>query len=137
MAWERVPASSRSDLLGALGAPLPEADRRDLGDRFGHDFRNIRIHDDERAAAAAEYRAAPFTVGQNIYFGRGAYDPRSAGGRALLAHELAHTGVDAGRPLAVRRGGPAGGCAEIYDDVDEQRDELARAGSKAHRMIQR
>ena len=126
------------EVLGALGGPLPEADRRDLGDRFGHDFRNIRIHHDERAAAAADaYRAAAFTVGQNIYFGRGAYDPRSAGGRALLAHELAHTVVDDGRPLAVRRGGPAGDCAEIYEDVDEQRDETARAGAKAHKMIQR
>jgi hypothetical protein len=126
------------ELLGAVGGPLREADRRELGDRFGHDFRNIRVHHDERAAAAAAaYRAAAFTVGQNIYFARGAYDPRSAGGRALLAHELAHAVVDGGRPLAVRRGGPCGGCAEVYEDVDEQRDERARAGAKAHKMIQR
>lgn len=126
-----------TDLLGASGGPLPSPLRHELGARFSHDLRNVRIYHDERAAAAADsYGAEAFTVGQNLYFGRGAYEPQSTAGRQLLIHELAHTVADRGQPLGVRRGGPAGGCARITDQVDEQRDESSRAGLAAHKQIQ-
>jgi Domain of unknown function (DUF4157) len=42
-----------------------------------------------RLAAAVSARA--FTVGQDIFFGPGQYQPASSVGRRLLAHELVHT----------------------------------------------
>lgn len=62
-----------------------------FSERTGLDFTRVRIHADAEAAASASRLAArAYTVGSNIYFGRGEYEPKSHGGRTLLAHELAH-----------------------------------------------
>lgn len=59
--------------------------------RFGHDFSQVRIHDDEKAAeAASAVNARAFTVGRQIVFGRAQYAPHTSAGRSLLAHELVH-----------------------------------------------
>ena len=50
-----------------------------------------RTHaDDESASAAHAIGAHAFTIGDDIYFGRGEYQPSTASGRALLAHEMTH-----------------------------------------------
>lgn len=70
---------------------LDSATRSYFEPRFGHDFRNVRIHRDGTAARSArELGARAYTVGTDIVFGRGQYAPQSEGGRRLLAHELAH-----------------------------------------------
>lgn len=66
-----------------------------LGARFGaqlHDnFSDVRIHADEHAAQMANaVDAKAFTVGKDIVFGANQYQPQSAQGQHLLAHELAH-----------------------------------------------
>ncbi len=78
--------------------------------RFGHDFSAVRIHDHAAAqAASAGLRARAFTVGEDIAFSSDGYDSRTAEGRHLLAHELAHvvqqrgSGPD-GAPRVHRRG---------------------------------
>ncbi len=43
------------------------------------------------AESTAAVGAAAYTVGRQIVFGAGRYDPHSNDGRRLLAHELAHT----------------------------------------------
>ncbi len=73
------------------GSPLPS----DLALRFarelGIDVTRVRIHtDDHAAAAAASISARAFTIGNDIYFARGAYDPTSEAGLQLIAHEMAH-----------------------------------------------
>ena len=76
----------------AGGEPLPEAVRLDMEARFAADFSAVRIHREARAArAAAGLAAAAFTVGSQIHFGAGRFDPASGEGRELLAHELTHT----------------------------------------------
>lgn len=58
---------------------------------MGHDFGDIRVHDDEEAAESARsIDAVAYTSGYDVVFGRGSYSPSSARGRRLLAHELAH-----------------------------------------------
>jgi len=90
------------DALEAPGRPLDPATRRSLESRFGYDFSGVRVHDDARAAAtAAGLEAAAFTVGEDIVFGVGRFDPASAEGRRLLAHELAHV-------VQQSRGAPGG-----------------------------
>jgi hypothetical protein len=55
------------------------------------DFSRIRIHTDARAAEAARaVRARAYTVGSDIVFGEGQYQPNTFEGRHLLAHELVH-----------------------------------------------
>lgn len=80
------------EVLRGGGAPLDRATRAFMEPRFGHDFGNVRIHTDERAAESARsVDALAYTVGSNIVFGSGRYAPGSSEGRRLLAHELTHT----------------------------------------------
>jgi peptidoglycan/xylan/chitin deacetylase (PgdA/CDA1 family) len=58
---------------------------------FGHSFANVRIHSDSAAASSArQFGARAYTHGGEIIFGSGQYQPDSASGQRLLAHELAH-----------------------------------------------
>ena len=73
------------------GRALDAATRRSMEARFGYDFAEVRIHDSTSAATAASgLQASAFTVGEDIVFGSGRFDPDTPQGRHLLAHELAH-----------------------------------------------
>ncbi|MGE0397307.1 MAG: DUF4157 domain-containing protein [Kofleriaceae bacterium] len=51
----------------------------------------VRVHADARAAALAEATSArAVTIGSDIYFGAGQYNPDQARGRELIAHEMVH-----------------------------------------------
>src|SRR6185436_13848411 len=90
---EKAPPA-RAHVDGALsspGRPLDAPARRSMEARFGYDFSSVRIHDDARSGAtAAGIDAAAFTVGEELVFAPGRFDPSSPDGRQLLAHELAH-----------------------------------------------
>jgi hypothetical protein len=78
--------------LSGQGASLPRSERSFFEPRFGHDFSEVRVHTDSRAAdLARNLGARAFTVGQDIVFGSGEYAPGSSEGRQVLAHELVHT----------------------------------------------
>lgn len=73
------------------GQPLPETNRNYFEPRFGHDFRQVRIHTGSRAADLARgINASAFTLGQEVVFGAGQYRPHSSDGQRLIAHELTH-----------------------------------------------
>lgn len=74
------------------GQPLAPDVRGFMEPRFGHDLSAVRIHDGARASElASAVHARAFTVGQDVFFGAGQYQPATGTGRALLAHELTHT----------------------------------------------
>jgi hypothetical protein len=74
------------------GSPLPAAVRGPMERRFGANFANVRVHTGEAAAEqSATLGANAFTVGEHIFFGRDKFQPQSASGQELIAHELAHT----------------------------------------------
>jgi Domain of unknown function (DUF4157) len=78
------------------GEPLDPDVRSDMESRFGRDFGHVRVHTDADAGASAlALGASAYTVGRDIVFSPGAYQPSSGGGKQLLAHELAHVGPDA------------------------------------------
>jgi Domain of unknown function (DUF4157) len=87
-----LPAQADVDpALDSPGRPLDSRTRRAMEARFGRDFSGVRIHDDARAAQTAEgIDAAAFTVGEDIAFAGGRFDPNTEQGRQLLAHELTH-----------------------------------------------
>jgi hypothetical protein len=92
------------DVLNSPGQLLDAAARAFFEPRFGHDFANIRVHADARAAESARaVNAQAYTVGMNMVFGAGRYAPTTEAGQRLLAHELTHalqqTGNDHGRTL--------------------------------------
>ena len=67
-----------------VGMPIASALTAPLKSWLGIDPSTVRIHTDRFAsAAAAALHANAFTVGQDIFFGAGQYDPmRPAGGEA-------------------------------------------------------
>jgi hypothetical protein len=87
-----VPADFTSRLGEESGAEIPGSARRDLEAGLGVPLDGVRVHTGPGAAEmAAQVSAHAFTVGQDIYFGRGQYDPASRSGYGLLAHEVTHT----------------------------------------------
>lgn len=70
---------------------LPQSVANDVGRTLGADLAHIRLHDGDQAASlASSARARAFALDGDIVFGRGQFDPGSARGRELIAHELAH-----------------------------------------------
>src|SRR5207302_6062309 len=79
------------DVLSSPGQPLDAGTRAFMEPRFGHDFGQVRVHTDARAAESARaVNALAYTVGQDVVFGAAQYAPETAAGRRLLAHELTH-----------------------------------------------
>ncbi|MDP2782638.1 DUF4157 domain-containing protein [Devosia sp.] len=79
------------EVLRSPGQPLDAATRAFMEPRFGHDFSSVRVHTDTKAAASARaVNALAYTVGHNVAFGTTQYEPGTAVGRRLLAHELTH-----------------------------------------------
>lgn len=77
--------------LASPGKPLEEHTRRVMETGLGHDFSNVRVHVDERADAAARaLGASAYTIGNDIAFASGKYDPESPAGKERIAHELTH-----------------------------------------------
>jgi hypothetical protein len=91
-----VPAAV-GEVLRSPGRSLPASARAALEPGFGRDFSGVRVHTDAKAAESARaVQARAYTVGQDVVFGAGQYDPDSLAGLHLLAHELAHTAQQGG-----------------------------------------
>ncbi len=143
----------------SAGQPLEPAARDAIAPRFGHDFSHVRVHTDATAAQTARSaRANAVTIGNNLYFDSGRYQPFSEQGRFLLAHELAHTlqqrtpgkateasaEKDANRAAAAavaggraKVGGPASGRLQRQDkaaaDADVERSKIVDVSKKTQR----
>src|SRR5207253_7958251 len=79
------------------GRPLEPGLRRDMEERFGYDFSRVRVHSDAVAVQSAQdVNAYAYTVGSDIVFGAGWFDPATRHGRRLIAHELTHVVQQAG-----------------------------------------
>jgi hypothetical protein len=80
------------DVLRSPGQPLDSATRAFMEPRFGHDFSHVRVHTGEKPEESARsVNSLAYTVGQDIVFGAGKYQPHTRDGLRLVAHELTHT----------------------------------------------
>ena len=71
----------------------------DVGAALGDSLADVRVHNDDHAAALSRaVSARAFTVGRDIFFGAGEYRPAAPQGRELLTHELAHVVQQRGAP---------------------------------------
>jgi hypothetical protein len=114
------------DVVSSGGKPLAPEVREDMEGRLGHDFSDVRIHDDGAAHdSARSVNAHAYTVGSDIVFQRDAYDPSSTEGRTTLAHELTHVVQQRSGPVD---GTPAGGGINVSDPSDRfEREASANA----------
>ena len=143
-----APASVEAATRGGGGTALdPTTQSRMAGAFGGHDFSRVRVHTDGGAAASsADIGARAYAVGQDLFFGDGAYQPGTAEGDGLLAHELTHT-VQQGHSGAAQRrvvqrfGGPgdppspaqAGPTATPGEDpIDNEGNHYRTVGGKSH-----
>lgn len=74
------------------GNPMDAGTLAEMETGFGSDFSNVNIHTDSKAEQMSQKLGAQaFTHGNDIYFNKGKYNPKSKEGKHLLAHELTHT----------------------------------------------
>jgi hypothetical protein len=105
------------------GRSLESGVRSQMESVFGVDFSHVRIHTDATAAELSEsLNARAFTVGHDVAFASGEYQPGTLIGDALIAHELAHT---------VQQGGASASTEPLrkgnveYNSLEEDADVSA------------
>jgi uncharacterized protein DUF4157 len=135
---QRVVALARSE---AEGSAMPDVERSiessrgggqaldhglqsRMGGALGADFSGVRVHTNAHADGLNHsLQARAFTVGQDIYFRQGEYNPGSSTGRELLAHELTH--VVQQTPGTVQTKADDGGCTCGSSAAQEPQMKLA------------
>jgi hypothetical protein len=79
------------DVLRSPSKSLDAETRAFMGPHFGHDLSHVRVHTDGNASnSARSISARAYTLGPDIVFGSGQYNPRTSRGQQLIAHELTH-----------------------------------------------
>jgi hypothetical protein len=110
------------EVLNSLGQPLDTATRDFMEPRFRHDFSQVRVHTDSRAGASAEeVNAQAYTVGRDVVFAPGQYQPNTEAGNAVLAHELSHVVQQEGTSDAT----PAKVISHPSDSSEREADAVA------------
>ncbi|TKW79857.1 MAG: DUF4157 domain-containing protein, partial [Bradyrhizobium icense] len=108
----QAPANVEQNLAGMRGrgeGMAPEL-RTQMEQGFGRSFGDVRLHRSPAAGDAAQaLNARAFTVGNDVFFGRGEYQPHSQAGQHLIAHELTHTVQQTGGARTVQRAVPPAG----------------------------
>lgn len=123
------------------GTALPEGTRAQMEGQFGADLGDVRVHTGGEASALnRELDAQAFTVGSDVFFAEGKYNPTSSEGQGLLAHELTHVGQQTGfagpsvqRAAAEEEELPKGGEAPKKEEEakpPEAAPTMAEAGKK-------
>ena len=69
------------------GRPLPSAILAKMESAFRQDFSAVRVHEGPQAARIG---ALAFTIGTDIYFAQGRFEPNTVQGQQMIGHELAH-----------------------------------------------
>lgn len=107
-------------------APMAPSTRRYMERRFGADLRDVRIHTGAVAARLCDtLKARALTLDNNILFADGEYEPASAEGKWLLAHELAHVLQQRAARSMPRPEGKFIAFGGDDDDCEHEADRLA------------
>jgi hypothetical protein len=117
LAGEEEQASPVHDVVGSGGgSSLDAGTRSTMESAFGQSFDDVRVHTDDRASKSAESVGAnAYTVGSDIVFKSGQFDPGSASGQKTIAHELAHVVQQSRGPVD---GSDAPGGIRVSDPSD-------------------
>jgi hypothetical protein len=109
------------------GQPLDSAMQERMSKSTGEDFHQVKVHTGPEADELNQKLGArAFTTGQDIYFRDGAYQPHSAAGQELLAHELTH--------VVQQRHGAVGSSSHMTvnapgDAFEQQADAVSHANT--------
>ena len=104
--------TSVNSVISQGGQSIDASTRGFMESRFGYDFSNVRIHNDVQAhRSSSDIHALAYTHRNHIVFSSGQYQPYTASGKRLLAHELSHV-VQQTQPTSFGATGQAGGFAK-------------------------
>ncbi|MBC8063895.1 MAG: DUF4157 domain-containing protein, partial [Chlorobia bacterium] len=119
------PSALKQDLLkkGGTGSVPDTKTRSQLAGPLGADIGGAKIHTGPVAASAAQgLQASAFTIGRDMFFGPGQYDPATPQGMALIAHEATHVLQQSGaKGDKTRFNTPKGG-----DDMEQEAQDVAQ-----------
>jgi len=109
-----------SPVLGVVGhgggQPLDSSTRMGMEQAMGVDLSGVRVHTDGAAGASAQaVQAHAYTVGDDVVFAPGQYQPGSSAGQRTLAHELTHVVQQRNGPVS---GTPTGAGISLSDPAD-------------------
>lgn len=82
-----APQTNQGTSSAQRGTPLPAPLRHQMESSLGADFSSVRVHVGHQATHVG---ANAYTLGQDIHFAPGAYQPGDTAGLQLIAHELTH-----------------------------------------------
>jgi M6 family metalloprotease-like protein len=120
------------DVLRSPGQPLDPATRAAMEPRFQYDFSRVRVHTDTGANESAQaVNALAYTVGPQIVFGAGHYQPGSTTGQQLLAHELTHVVQQQGR-FSTGQTLRVGPSSDLYETEAERAASTATSRGVCH-----
>ena len=89
---QKVMRAALDRAAGSGAQALPPELRARFEQSTGADLAGVRVHTGaESQTAAAAVGAKAYAVGRDIHFGEGQYQPESASGQELIAHEVFHT----------------------------------------------
>jgi hypothetical protein len=118
------------DVVGSGGgSPLDLKTRGFMESRLGGDFSDVRVHTDSKASESAKsVQAYAYTVGNDVVFQSGKYEPESDFGRRMIAHELTHVMQQRSGPVD---GTPAGGGIKVSHPSDSFEQAAESNASRA------
>jgi hypothetical protein len=121
-------------LQQAGGAPLPGAVQKGFEERLGEDVSQVRIHTDDRSATTArQLNAKAFTVGKDVVFGKGQFQPDTASGKRLIAHELTHVRQQRAASPVIQRQEAA--SDEASDEASNEEGKDVWAGTAVSELV--
>jgi hypothetical protein len=117
------------DVVGGAGKPLDEGTRSTMESAFGTSFEDVRVHTDDAASKSAESVGAnAYTVGSDMVFKAGHFDPGTQAGQKTIAHELAHVVQQSEGPVD---GAEAPGGIRVSDPSDRFEQAADRQADRA------
>ncbi|MDB4971532.1 MAG: hypothetical protein JWN44_7221 [Myxococcales bacterium] len=119
----------QADVPHGSGSALQSDVRARMEGHVGADLGAVRLHTGgESQRAASGFGARAFTVGGDVHFGDGEYDPGTKEGDRLLAHELTH--VVQGQRSGVQRkadgegGEEEEGVSQPHEPAEKEADAV-------------
>ena len=130
MLGEKEESPVRDVVRSGGGEPLDSKTRGYMESRLGEDFSDVRVHTGGKAdESARSINAQAYTVGNDVVFGGGKYQPDTPTGQRVIAHELTH--------VVQQRSGPVDGTAAPGGiKVSDPSDRFEQAAERtADRMM--
>jgi hypothetical protein len=135
LAGEEAASPVHDVVASGGGSRLDAGTRSTMESAFGASFEGVRVHTGGEASRSAESVGAnAYTVGSDVVFREGQYNPGSAEGQKTIAHELAHVVQQSRGPVD---GTDAPGGIKVSDPSDRFEQAAEQTAGEVMASVQR